>query len=144
MKKIKVRKLTEEAFSPFGLVIGTEGRPCGGEEGVYRWYEKQAWVYGAKTVSFEEILRFDATRMRKRVFFALSSAENYLLFSNAYGDLKDLIHTLIQRLPAAAIGEDIPPLAENPPLHHGSIFTLWLMAGILGVGIFLQIQPLLS
>jgi len=104
----------------------------------------QRRLYGAKTVSFEEILRFDATRMRKRVFFALSSAESYLLFSNAYGDLKDLIHTLIQRLPAAAIGEDIPPLAENPPLHLGSIVTLWLMAGILGVGIFLQIQPLLS
>jgi ureidoglycolate lyase len=51
MKKIKVQQLTEEAFRPFGLVIGTEGRPYGGEEGVYRWYEKQAEVDHAETVS---------------------------------------------------------------------------------------------
>ena len=51
MIKVKVQQLTEEAFSPFGLVIGTEGRPYGGEEGVYRWYENQAGVDDAKTVS---------------------------------------------------------------------------------------------
>ena len=97
--------------------------------------------YGVKSLSFEEIRRFDATRLRKRVFFALSAAESHILFSNAYADLEDLIRTLIERLPAEAIGEDIPPLTENPPLHQGSVFTLWLMAGILAVGIFLQIGP---
>ena len=51
MKKIKVQQLTEEAFRPFGRVITTEGRPYGGEEGMYRWYEKQAEVEGAETVS---------------------------------------------------------------------------------------------
>ncbi|NLC69798.1 MAG: hypothetical protein GX751_00395 [Desulfuromonadaceae bacterium] len=101
-------------------------------------------LYGPKTLSFAEINRFDATRLRKRVFFALSSAESYLLFSNAYGDLRDLIRTLCQHLPAETIGEDILPLADNPPLHLSSIVTLWLMAGILGVGIFLQIGPQLS
>ena len=51
MKKIKVQSLTQEAFAPFGRVIGTEGRPYGGEEGVYRWYADQAEVEDAKAVS---------------------------------------------------------------------------------------------
>jgi ureidoglycolate lyase len=51
MRKIKVQNLTEKAFSPFGQVITTEGREYSGEPGVYRWYEKQAQVDGADTVS---------------------------------------------------------------------------------------------
>jgi len=51
MKKIKVEKLTEEAFAPFGKVLMTEGRDFGGEEGMYKWYEKQSAVEGAETVA---------------------------------------------------------------------------------------------
>lgn len=51
MKKIKVEKLTEESFSPFGQVIKTEGRDSVGEEGIFRWYEKQASIDGAEVVS---------------------------------------------------------------------------------------------
>jgi ureidoglycolate lyase len=51
MKKIKVEKLTDTSFAPFGTVLTTEGREFGGEEGMYRWYEKQAAVEGAGTVS---------------------------------------------------------------------------------------------
>lgn len=51
MNKIKVQMLTEEAFAPFGQVIQTEGRAYGGEAGMYNWYEKQAQVDGAETVS---------------------------------------------------------------------------------------------
>lgn len=51
MEKIKVQMLTEEAFAPFGTVIQTEGRTYGGEAGMYNWYEKQAQVDGAETVS---------------------------------------------------------------------------------------------
>jgi len=51
MQKIKVEKLTPEAFAPFGEVLTTEGREFAGEEGMYRWYEKQASVEGAGTVS---------------------------------------------------------------------------------------------
>jgi len=51
MKKIKVQMLTEESFAPFGQVIQTEGRAFGGEAGMYNWYEKQAQVDGADTVS---------------------------------------------------------------------------------------------
>lgn len=51
MQKVLVQQLTEAAFAPFGSVITTAGRPCGGEEGVFRWYEKQAAVEGAECVS---------------------------------------------------------------------------------------------
>lgn len=51
MKRIRVEKLTEESFSPFGKVITTVGRNYEGEDGVYRWYEKQAIVKGAEAVS---------------------------------------------------------------------------------------------
>lgn len=51
MKKIKVQMLTDAAFAPFGSVITTEGRPYGGEEGMYRWYPEQAAVNGAECVS---------------------------------------------------------------------------------------------
>jgi len=51
MNKVKVQMLTEEAFAPFGTVIQTEGRTYGGEAGMYNWYEKQAQVDGAETVS---------------------------------------------------------------------------------------------
>lgn len=51
MKKIKVQMLTAEAFAPFGQVIETEGKEFGGEAGMYRWYEKQAQVDNAETVS---------------------------------------------------------------------------------------------
>jgi ureidoglycolate lyase len=51
MRKVKVEKLTSEAFAPFGDVLTTEGRDSGGEEGMYRWYEKQASVEGADIVA---------------------------------------------------------------------------------------------
>lgn len=51
MRKIRVEKLTEQAFAPLGQLITTQGRPYGGEEGMYRWYEKQAQIDGAQTVS---------------------------------------------------------------------------------------------
>ena len=51
MKKIKVEKLTEKAFAPFGEVLATEGRTYGGEEGMYKWYEKQASIDGAECVA---------------------------------------------------------------------------------------------
>lgn len=51
MRKVKVQKLTSEAFAPFGIVITTEGSVYSGEPGMYRWYEKQAQVDGAETVS---------------------------------------------------------------------------------------------
>ena len=51
MLKVKVQKLTEEAFAPFGKVLTTLNRPFGGAEGVYKWYEKQAQIDKAETVS---------------------------------------------------------------------------------------------
>lgn len=51
MKKILVLELTEEAFSPFGSILQTEGRAFCGETGIYQWYEKQAQVDDAETVS---------------------------------------------------------------------------------------------
>lgn len=51
MEKVKVQMLTAEAFAPFGKVIETEGHDHGGEAGMYDWYEKQAQVDGAETVS---------------------------------------------------------------------------------------------
>ena len=51
MKKIKVNMLTEEAFAPFGKVLTVEGRPHGGEDGMYRWYAKQSSVENAECVS---------------------------------------------------------------------------------------------
>jgi len=51
MNEIKVQMLTEEAFAPFGKVITTQGRTHGGEEGMYRWYEGQAYVDGTDRVS---------------------------------------------------------------------------------------------
>ena len=51
MKQVKVEKLTEAAFAPFGALLTTEGRSFGGEAGMYKWYEKQASVDGAEIVS---------------------------------------------------------------------------------------------
>jgi ureidoglycolate lyase len=51
MQKVKVQKLSEEAFAPFGKVLTTKNRPYGGAEGVYKWYEKQAQIDNAETVS---------------------------------------------------------------------------------------------
>ncbi len=51
MKKIKVEKITDETFAPFGSVLTTEGREYSGEEGIYKWYEKQASVDNAEIVS---------------------------------------------------------------------------------------------
>ena len=51
MFKVKVQKLTESAFAPYGDVLGTEGKIPGGEQGLYNWYEKLACVTGADSVS---------------------------------------------------------------------------------------------
>ena len=51
MKKVKIEKLTDETFAPFGSVLTTEGREFGGEAGVYKWYEKQSSVEGAEVVA---------------------------------------------------------------------------------------------
>ena len=51
MKRIRIEPLDREAFLPFGSVLETEDRPFTGEAGMYRWYEKQAQVDGAESVS---------------------------------------------------------------------------------------------
>jgi len=96
-------------------------------------------LFGAKALLFAHIAHFDVTHLRKRAFFALSTDDDrYILFSNAYGNLGELLRTLCQRLPAEAVEEEISRLADHPPVHQGSIITLWLMAGMLAVGILLQ------
>lgn len=42
MKKVKVEKLTDAAFAPFGCVLMTYGREYGGEVSMFKWYEKQS------------------------------------------------------------------------------------------------------
>jgi ureidoglycolate lyase len=51
MKKVKVEKLTDAAFAPFGSILTTEGRKFVGPEGMFQWYEKQSCVEGAESVS---------------------------------------------------------------------------------------------
>jgi len=51
MKKVKIEKLTDAAFAPFGCVLTTDGREYGGEAGMFKWYEKQSCVEGADTVA---------------------------------------------------------------------------------------------
>ncbi len=51
MKPIRVEPLNSGSFADFGTVLETEGRDYTGEAGVYKWFEKQAQVDGAGTVS---------------------------------------------------------------------------------------------
>lgn len=51
MRRIKAEALTAEAFAPFGKTLDTEGRPFAGEDGMYRWYDREASVEGAGAVS---------------------------------------------------------------------------------------------
>lgn len=51
MKKTKIQTLTEENFAPFGKVLTTQNRPYGGSEGIFKWYEMQAQIDNAETVS---------------------------------------------------------------------------------------------
>jgi len=51
MKKVKVEKLTEKAFAPFGNVLMTGEREFTGEPGMFKWYEKQSSIEGAETVA---------------------------------------------------------------------------------------------
>lgn len=51
MNTIKVEKLTEDSFAAFGDILSTEGRDYSGEEGVFKWYEKQSSVTNSKSVS---------------------------------------------------------------------------------------------
>jgi ureidoglycolate hydrolase len=51
MKKVKVEKLTDAAFAPFGCVLTTDGREYSGEAGMFKWYEKQSCVDGADAVA---------------------------------------------------------------------------------------------
>jgi len=51
MKKVKVEKLTDAAFAPFGCVLTTDGRDYVGEAGMFKWFEKQSCVDGAETVA---------------------------------------------------------------------------------------------
>ena len=103
----------------------------------------QRRLWGIKTIPFDDINRFDATQLRNRVFFALSTADSYLIFTNAYDDLGDILKTLMERIPPHKVGAEIPPLADLPPLRQANVIPLWLMVAILGAAIGLQLHPLL-
>ncbi|MEG0934748.1 MAG: ureidoglycolate lyase [Clostridia bacterium] len=66
MKYVAVEKLTQAAFAPFGEVIETQDRPFGGEAGMYRWYEKQAQVEDAQTVSINLLTALERAYTCKR------------------------------------------------------------------------------
>ena len=51
MRRIKVEKLTPEAFKEFGTVFSTVGRDHESTPGVYDWYPGQGFVDNAESVS---------------------------------------------------------------------------------------------
>jgi len=78
MQKVKVEKLTPESFAPFGDVLTTEGRDFAGEEGLYRWYEKQASVEGAGTVSINLLTAIERDFVCQRFEMHTGTAETLL------------------------------------------------------------------
>jgi len=78
MKKIRVEKLTEEAFAPFGSVLEIEGREFEGEEGMFEWYEKQASVKNAKEVSINLLKAIERDFVCQKFEFHLNTTETIL------------------------------------------------------------------
>ena len=56
MKTIKVQKLTQEAFAPYGEVLTTEGREAGGNPATHLWYPQAVVIDAPTSINLMRVL----------------------------------------------------------------------------------------
>ena len=59
MKTIKVEKLTQEAFAPYGEVLTTEGREAGGNPASHLWYPQAVVIDAPTSINLMRVLPHD-------------------------------------------------------------------------------------
>ncbi len=91
------------------------------------------------SLAFADMTALETVMVRKRAFLTLCAGEEFLIISNAYANFPDLVRTLLQRTPAAAITEETRRMAESPPTKSSDIVSCWLAVALLALILYLQL-----
>lgn len=95
-------------------------------------------VLRKKTLLFSDLTEVETVQVRKRAFLTLSTAEDFLILSNAYAGFPALVQDLLERVPEATISAETRKMAQNPPLKSSDIVSCWV--GVLLLTLILYSQ----
>jgi hypothetical protein len=92
-----------------------------------------------RELRFADVISADAVQVRRRAFLSLSSEDHFVIFSNAYARFPDLVHLLLQQVPATAVSDESRHLAENPPSKSSDILSCWLAVVLVTLVLYFQV-----
>jgi hypothetical protein len=92
-----------------------------------------------KFISFADVTSVETVLVRKRAFLTLCAGDQFVIFSNAYANFPQLVRTLLERIPPAAISEDTRTMAAAPPVKSTDIISCWLAVALLGIILFIRL-----
>ena len=95
-------------------------------------------VLRKKTLLFSDLTEVETVQVRKRAFLTLSTAEDFLILSNAYAGFPALVQELLERVPEATISAETRKMAQNPPVKSSDIVSCWV--GVLLLTLILYSQ----
>jgi hypothetical protein len=79
-----------------------------------------------RRVLFSDVTELESVRVRSRVFLTLvAGPDDFLIISNSYQDFPALVKGLIAAVPEGSVTEETLQLAQQPPLRHADVFTVW-------------------
>lgn len=95
-------------------------------------------VLRKKTLLFSDLTEVETVQVRKRAFLTLSTAEDFLILSNAYAGFPALVQELLERVPEGTISAETRKMAQNPPVKSSDIVSCWV--GVLLLTLILYSQ----
>ena len=97
-------------------------------------------LFRQKSLPIEQITAVDTVLVKKRAFLTISTEEDFIILSNAYANFPVLVHTLLQRVPPAAISEETRQMAVSPPSKSTDIISCWLAVILLAFILYIQLM----
>lgn len=91
-----------------------------------------------RAFAWGEITAVETVRVRQRAFLTVNAGEEFLIIANMYAGFAGLLHTVLERIPSAAISEETRLLAQAPPVKHSDIVILWGLTILMAYLIYAQ------
>jgi len=97
----------------------------------------------SKQINYADVTTVETILVKKRAFVTLCTADDCLIFSNAYSKFPVMINLLLGKIPEAAITEETAQMALAPPSKSTDILSCWMAVVLMGFILYAQLRMFL-
>lgn len=91
-----------------------------------------------KCLKLSELTEVETLQVKKRVFLTLSTAEEFMILSNAYADFPLLVNAILEHVPEQVVTDATRNMAANPPSKSSDIVSCWIAVVMMAIILVLQ------